>query len=363
MALRLDEYVVYGELYNKSNYCTHGIIVLRGSRPGEETVVRLDLTGNCDKDLRGRGFRFRPRAEDADGPAFPAEKFPRFQIGQIGPTGTMTAQGWVKALPCPVEEFLRRKELGEEPPTEWKRHLYLEWYSQNGRVVVEMADPVVEECVREPKRGIGPEDEDEGDWVPLPNLALPPFLEESGPGAGLEITGITRDGDGVNIGKWTPAEPDMPDDDDPAATPLQRQFDAESDAIDRALGGVDDGPDSEHASIRGLERMDECVDHGVRQPLFLFLNDTGDLKPDDELDDIQVEAALKGLLVQLAMVGVALDVCRHFTPRDCYRLLRDKVLLEPNVFPELIGTGWGQHVMTCEYCRECGAEWETAPDA
>jgi hypothetical protein len=357
MALRLGEYVVYGELYNKSNYCTHGIIVLRGEEPGEETVVRLDLTGNCDKDLRGKGFRFRPREEDADGPAFPAERFPRFQIGQFGPTATMTAQGWVKDLPCSVEEYLRRKDLGEEPPIEWKRHLYLEWYSQNGRVVVEMVDPVVEECVRESRSGSGPDDEDEGDWVPLPNLALPPFLEESEPGAGLEITSITRDGDDYTVDSWTPTEADMPDEDEEPATPLQQHFAAESDAIDRALHGGDDEPESD--TTRELERMDECMDHGVRQPLFLLLNGTSDLKPDGQLDDIQAEAALKGLLVQMAMVGVALDVCEHFTPRDCYRLLRDKVLLQPNAYPGLVGTGWGQHVMTCEHCSKCEAEWKT----
>ena len=363
MAFRLGDYVVYGELRNR-HYTTFGIIVLRGEKPGEETVVRLDLTGDCDRDLRGKTFRFRPAGDSSDGPVFREEEFPRFQIGQIGPTGAMTAQGWVKVMPCSVEEFLRRAELGEAPPTEWKRHLYLEWYSQNGRVVVEMADPEVEECVREPRHGRDTDDEDEGDWVPLPNLALPPDLGESGPAAGPDITMIFCDEDGTRVEQWKPSESDGAEEDDPShSTPLQRQLDAESAAIDRAVCQSPDYSESGSDISRDLELMDDCIEHSQRQPLFLLLDDTSQLPPPEELDDQQVETALKGLLMRMAMIGVALDVCEHFTPRDCYRLLRDRILLEPNAYPELIGTGWGQHVATYEYCKECLAEEDSDLEA
>ncbi len=361
MAYRLDEYVVYGELWNKSNYFTYGNIVLRGEAPGEETVLRVELTGNCDKDLRGRHFRFMPAGDAGDGPIFHEEDHPPFQMRQIGPTGDMTAQGWVKVMPCSVEEFMRRAELGEAPPTAWKRKLYLEWYGQNGRVVIEMADPVVEECVREPKRGrdADADAEDEGDWVPLPNLALPPDLGQSGPPAAPEITMITRDEDGTRVEQWTPSERDGEEEDDPSqSTPLQRHLDAESAAIDRALHFSPCGEDSDDDSIREMELMDHCIDHCQEQPYFLLLQDTDKLPPDGELDDVHVEAELKGLLAQLAMIGVTLDVCEHFTPRDCYRLLRDRVLLEPGAYPELVGTGWVTHISTYEYCKECDAEME-----
>ena len=59
------------------------------------------------------------------------------------------------------------------------------------------------------------------------------------------------------------------------------------------------------------------------------------------------------------MLGIALDVCEHFSPRDCYGLLRDTILAEPSVYMELVGTSWVQHVMTSEYCADCEAEFET----
>jgi len=66
MAFRLGPHVVYGELRNTSHYATHGVLVLQGEAPGEETVVHIDLTGDCEPDLRGKGFRFWP---DENGPA------------------------------------------------------------------------------------------------------------------------------------------------------------------------------------------------------------------------------------------------------------------------------------------------------
>ncbi len=360
MAFRLGEYVVYGELFNKSNYSTHGYIVLRGEKEGEETVLHMELTGNCAKDLRGRHFRFMPSEDERNGPVYPAAQYSGLQLGQIGPTGDMTAQGWVKVMPCSVEEFMRRAELGEAPPTAWKRKLYLEWYSQNGRVVIEMPGAIVEECVREPEHAPDSEEEDEGDWVPLPNLALPPDLDQAAPSAGPGITMFTNDEDGMHIREWSPQENNREEEEgDPSErSPLQQHLDAESAAIDRMLHQSPENEEAYADVIPEMELMDECMEHREAQPLFLLLEDTSKLPPDGELDDARIEAELKGLLVQLAMVGVALDVCEHFTPRDCYRLLRDKVLLEPNAYPELVGTGWVQHVSTWEYCKECEEEMD-----
>lgn len=136
MAFRLGEFVVYGELRNTRHYETFGVIVLRGDAPGQETVLRIELTGNCGRDLQGKFFRFTPGENDKGDAVFRMKEHRGFQDRQIGPTGTMTAQGWVRTLPCSAAEFMRRAELGEPPPTEWKNRLYLEWYGQNGRVVV-----------------------------------------------------------------------------------------------------------------------------------------------------------------------------------------------------------------------------------
>jgi len=349
MAFRLGQYVVYGELRNTHNYSTFGVIVLRGEEPGQETALRLELTGNCAYDLQGKCFRFTPSEDSKEDAVFRAEDHPGFQVQQIGPTGTMTAQGWVRTLPCSVEEFMRRAELGEPPPTPWRRHLYLEWYSQNGRVVVEMAGALVEECVREPHN-----EDDEGEWKPLPNLALPPEMRDAERAAGPEFTLIRQDGDNVHIETWTPSRPTWGEGDDvsPSAA-LQRQLDAEAAAIDRAMNG--ESEESDDDVIREMELMDYCIDHSERQPIFLLLDNACQLRPPEEFDEEEVEAELKALLARLAVLGIALDVCEHFTPRDCYRLLRDKILSEPHAFAELVGTGWMHHVATYEYCPECQA--------
>jgi hypothetical protein len=349
MATRLGEYAVYGELRNNTNYTTHGVIVLRGEEDDRGTVLRLDLTGDCDLDLKGRTFRFRPREADETGPIFRREDFPGFQDRQVGPTATMTARGWVRAMPCGAEEFVRRTQLGEPPPTEWARHLYMEWYGQNGRVVVEMAGPIIEECVRQPKG-----EDDEGEWAPLPHLAPPPDPAEQS--AGPEIT-LLRLEDGIAHTKiFRPGEAQLSD--AFAADDLQASLDRETAAIDRDIRDGDVSAADE--DIAEADLMDWCIDRGEEQPVgsLLRTQDPSALPAGDALDDRAVELQLKLLLAELALVGVALDVCEHFSPRDCYRFLRDSILPECGVFKELIGTGWVQHVSTHESCPQCETKFE-----
>ena len=351
MAWRLGEYVVYGEIRNTSRYATRGVIVLRGEQPGGETHLHLDLCGDCGPDLHGKFIRFRPGREDEGKDFFRLEDYPRLRDRQIGPTGTMTAQGWVRTLPCSVEEFMRRTKLGEPPPTAWESRLYLEWYGQNGRVVIEMAGAVVEECVRAPV-----DDNDEGLWEPIPNLALPPGLGEEKP-AGPEITVIRRQGDQVHTER---EEPSDADEENGAAIPdaLQRQLDAEADAVERAIRGegeTTEAADPGDAAVRELEMMDHCLEHGEMRSISSLLGGADEWRPPEDMDDEEVEGTLKGLLALLAPLGIALDVCEHFSPRDCYRLLRDEILPEPNAYAELAGTSWVQHFSTYEYCADCEA--------
>lgn len=356
MAYRLGEYVVYGELHNKRNYSTFGMIVLRGPSPGRETVVRLDLTGNCDRDLQGKTFRFWPAREPADAPVFSMQENKGFQHRQIGPTGTMTAQGWVRMIPCSPEEFVRRAALGEPPPSQWTRRLYIEWCSQNGRVVVEMAGAIVEECVRMPEG-----DDPIGEWREVPNLAFPPHLDGQR-AAGLGITMVTLDGEDARIEHWrTSARAAEAVDEDEDDSPLQRHLDQEADAIDRAIG-FDDSEVDDSDGMDELVLLDECIEGGVGEPLSGLIPGLDTMPRSEDLSDEEAEAMLKVLLSQLALRGVTLDVCKHFTPRSCYELLIGRILPECNTYRELEGTGWVTHVSTWEYCPECEAEIEAEFD-
>lgn len=361
MAYRLGEYVVFGELYNTRHYTTHGWILLRGESPGRNTTLYLNLTGDCDLDLKGKHFRFQSEETLMEGPVFRAEEHPKLQLRQIGPTGTFTAEGWVRAMPCSVEEYVRRAALGEPPPTTWQRHLYLEWSGQNGRVVIELAGVVVEECIHESMKDEPPL------WVPVPNNAQHPDMTESCPTCGPEITVISLEGDTAQVDHWIPVAPDDEDEEDNDSLPdeLRQALKADAASIDRAIrDGVEDENDEDPCDV---ELIDYCIEHSEEKPVTSFFGDLAQLPDPDQLDDGEVEAQLKSVLGRLAMLGVTVDLCDHFTPRGCLRLLKERILRDAGVFEELIGTNWVTHIMTSEYCAQCTAELDAEmggePDA
>ena len=346
MTFRLGEHVVCGELLNTSNYCTHGYLGLRGT----DRPVSLQLTGNCEKDLQGRHIRFEA-----------AEVFREEGVGdkppdglawqQIGPTGIMTADDWVRIMPCSVKEFLIRSRLKEPPPTTWERRLYLEWYSQNGRVVVEVACATIEYL-------------DGEDWKPLPaNSPKPEPGDEGKTGAsatGMEITIVRSDEDGERTERLTygpkKIDKDRPGENDfqTISDDLQKELDARTAEIDRAVGGMSAPPDV----IGEMELMDHLIDNEMGDPVGSLFSENRRLPRPEDLDDERVEIQLKCLLGELALCGVALHVCEHFSPRDAYRLLLEKICWGERVFKELGGTGWTQNFMTSEYCKACEEEDE-----
>jgi hypothetical protein len=76
------------------------------------------------------------------------------------------------------------------------------------------------------------------------------------------------------------------------------------------------------------------------------------------LDDAAAEAALKELLQRLALLGVALAICEHYTPQMAYRYLADEILPEYGVHPRLPQIGWVQNYDTSDSCAECQADFD-----
>ena len=64
------------------------------------------------------------------------------------------------------------------------------------------------------------------------------------------------------------------------------------------------------------------------------------------------------LLTRLALHGVALDMCEHYTALDSYRLLIEEILPEAQIHPQLCSTGFIQHYATWEHCAVCAAEFD-----
>lgn len=356
MAWRLSDQVLRGELLNLRNYSTHGWIQIRG----EEQPLHLELTGNCDPDLRGKHVRFVARdveAREASGDDEGGNPR-RIAWQQVGPTGTMTADRQVKVSDCPVEELIQRTKLGEPPPFEWKRCLYLEWYSQNGRVVVELVDPLIEFVDPQSKEAAE-------EWPPCE-----PDADQGAADAG--IVDMALDAGEAEAEKETVYSLDDEEDDDADSVfgeddsleiedpyglipdDLQRQLDADARATDEAF----DSDEEKSDSIREMELMDDLIERGEGELIGSLFDSPLRLARPEQLSDEQVEPALKSLLGELALLGIAIDVCEHYSPREVYRLLLETICKEERAYPELRNTQWVQHFATSDFCEKCDAEFE-----
>jgi len=344
MAYRLGEYVTYGELYTTSHYGVFGFLVLRTEEEeagGDHTFVRLELTGDPDPDLQGLHLCFEPE-EGADIKYFRKSEHKGLQLRQYGATGTMTAQGWVRTLPCPPDEFMARARLGEPPPTTWKNRLYLEWFGPNGRTVVELAGALVEVCTREAEDD---SETDNGDWEAMPNWAPKPDSDgENTDSAGdIEITTVNLDG---AFGTFSGAE-FVPGE----QADFERVLEWERDEDPFGDGGYDD-----EEILAESSPVDERAGEFRCRPWIKALCGADTLPRPDELDEAAVELHLKVLLGRLALFGVALHVCDHCTPRDAYRLLLNKILPELSRSAPHTGEEEIRAIMTAKYCRFCAAE-------
>jgi hypothetical protein len=364
MALRLSESVVCGELMNTRRNSVHGWLRLRGV----DQLLSLQLTGNCSADLSGRHIRFEvrerldahiPECFESEEAALERLKLTGLAWQQIGPTGTMTAARMVRVSDCPPGELYIRTRLGEPPPQTRKRCLYLEWYSQNGRVVVELVDPIIEFIQGDVEDDPPGESADHDDSAETD-------MSELGE-AGLGITSIQFDDEGdVEMQSETllPEDGEEPfechdsleRDDHYGLIPeeLQQAFDAAARETDRSLFGDSE----EDADIRELELMDDLIESGPGDPLSTILGDTVKLPKPAEVDDRRAEQELKLLLARLALYGIALDICEHFTAAEAYRVLVERIGPEECAYPELRGTQWVQHYSTSDFCQACQAEFD-----
>lgn len=107
----------------------------------EPRLVMLSFVGNLHGELAGRDFRFEVRERDLPNPRPVLDE--HFHNDQVGPMGDSLYR-MVRVPLIPIEEFYMARKRGETPPEEQRASIYLEWYSQNGRVVLELLDPILE---------------------------------------------------------------------------------------------------------------------------------------------------------------------------------------------------------------------------
>ena len=378
MAWRLNDFVVRGEIRNGARNSVSGWLeVLRKEKHGgtetiEPSLVMLAFTGNLSGELEGRTFRFEVKERDLPQPRPVLEK--PFRSDQVGAMGDCVYR-MVRVPLIPLDDFLEARERGETPPEEQRQSVYLEWYSQNGRVVLELLDPKIEF---------------EGDYRDLadPEPEPVPSPEDVGP---PEITTVIRNDDGTfDVTRESGDLSETTDDADPFALfPPNLEDQIRLSASDPDLGSgssdyselveypwPDESPANEQTSattrswdevIPGIdpetkamyEQWDEVV-HGTKdEPLtWLFEEPLCLPRPDDVRDEQHAWEVLLSLLTAMALRGVAFDMCPHFTALQAYRLLIEDLLPEAGVHPQLVSTGFVQHYSSWESCPVCEAEFE-----
>ena len=378
MAWRLNDFVVRGEIRNGARNSVSGWLeVLRKEKHGgtetiEPSLVMLAFTGNLSGELEGRTFRFEVKERDLPQPRPVLEK--PFRSDQVGAMGDCVYR-MVRVPLIPLDEFLEARERGETPPEEQRRSVYLEWYSQDGRVVLELLDPKIEF---------------EGDYRDLadPEPEPVPSPEDVGP---PEITTVIRNDDRTfDVTRESGDLSETTDDADPFALfPPNLEDQIRLSASDPDLGSgssdyselveypwPDESSENEQTSattrswdevIPGIdpetkamyEQWDEVV-HGTKdEPLtWLFEEPLCLPKPDDVRDEQHAWEVLLSLLTAMALRGVAFDMCPHFTALQAYRLLIEDLLPEAGVHPQLVSTGFVQHYSSWESCPVCEAEFE-----
>ena len=140
MAWRPSDWVTAGEVDNTTRGWTVGWIKIEG----RDQPLQLKLAGNCHPDLAGWKFRI-VRTESIPQWAKPLCHLDSIATDQSGHVGDITADQDTKHFECSDEEFVRRSNAGDRPPTESRKAVYLEWFSNNnGRCVIQSTRLAVE---------------------------------------------------------------------------------------------------------------------------------------------------------------------------------------------------------------------------
>jgi hypothetical protein len=397
MARRLEGFVLRGEIRNGRRNSVSGWLEVQrtesfdGTETAEPALILLAFTGNLGGELEGLTFRFEVR--EGDLPKSRPVLEAAFQTQQIGAMGDSMFR-MVRVPLVPTDEYLEACERGETPPEEQRASIYLEWYSQNGRVVLELLDPKVEF---------------EGEYKDLADPE-PEALPSSDNFGAPDITTIIRNADDtfdiVDDNDDVADSLDIneaADDSDPFALfpkNLEQQIyesanDAmdvdsilayDNDAVEEHLGDAAEDeiltdpqsaadtetertaptprdwseviPGIDPATKAMYEEWDEVIYGTKDEPLtWLFEEPLCLPKPNGLRDETHAWQVLSSLLAAMALRGVAFDMCPHYTAIRAYELLIDELLPTAGVHPNLAATGFVKHYCSWEHCEECDAEF------
>jgi hypothetical protein len=399
MAFRLNGFVIRGEIRNGKKNSVSGWLevipeneVPPNSRFGRPRIM-LSLTGNLQGELDGRTFRFEVRDEDFEGLQPIGDN--RIAWEQIGTMGDSAFRSKDSSLDVTDDDTQASDESSAEDD---RSSLYLEWFSQNGRVVLELSDPTLEfaESYLQLADPVADDmcEADIDSYPGFPSIVISDSSEQDDSGEqnesaeprNLEETGNDDDpfslfpsdlDEQIRLSAYEEesddensfAEDETADEsesdgsvvrDDGEGDPYgNSQFIVPED-YPRTLRSWDEViPGIDPATKAMYEQWDEVI-YGTRdEPLtWLFEEPLSLPKPDDVRDEEHAWQVLSSLLAAMALRGVAFDMCPHFTAMQGYRLLIEELLPEASIHPNLVATGFIQHYSSHESCDECQAEMD-----
>jgi hypothetical protein len=246
---------------------------------------------------------------------------------------------------------MRRSELGEPPPARWEDCLYLEWFSQNGRVVIELPMSKIRFLS---EHEIAARDRADKESFEAEMREMEERRQRESASAGTdELIDELIDEEDIDFSSHDNiSETQENDGDEYRLIPdeLRSELERKSRRTDRAVAG-----DSEETikMLEETELMDDLMERGKRTPLKEFLADLNLPSPETVLTDEDADQVLKLALMKLALGGVAYHTCEHCSVREAYRIFIEEICEKSGAFPQLRGTGWVQNVCASDFCKKC----------
>lgn len=353
MATTIGDYVLSGELRNSRRNGVFGWLEF-----APDYGIRLELTGNFADSLGGLNFRFHVPSNERKVPIQPGE-FPdaveALADRQIGVVGEISLRPCLVPTVSP-EVFAAMDEEAQKKNSCEKPCLVLEWFSQNGRVMVQLTDPTIEYRAEET---LNEGEEEDG--------------QDDGFGAGfteVRLDEDTRSADDFLID----SEEAETEEDDPyglfdaslqekvsesLGTLPDDEFEENSDSGENKRSWEEVIPGIDPATKEMYEQWDEIFEGKKDEPLsYLFETPLKLPKPSAVASDEEAWPLVTAILAQLALLSVALDVCEHFRPLQIYKLLMTEIIPNAKVHPNLAASEMVQHYSTSDYCDDCEADFE-----
>lgn len=344
MGMQLEKYVYRGYFDNSQRNCIRGGLELfrPPASPGEEPEgcsVTLDLAGSLPDEWAGRKFEFEmPEENDVNLLPKPAD----MQSQQVGPFGT------IRYVKKSVPKLATRVGAGEgeaghdaersaemEQATEMRPVLYIDWFSQNGHMVLEVVDPLIE--FKDGKPPIAATDD------------RPEPANETH-GLADRIAGLTLSPQMIETKIRAAAQ-------DYEASLLEPRGAGSAEAANKLPSWSETMPSISADLAAKFDRWDE-LSHGTHEvPIRDLIATPLRLpKPEDLQSEEEAWQALKAVLSALAMYGIAFQICAHFTAQKTYERIVQSGLNEIRVHPKLVESSWVQYYDTHAHCKACQIE-------